>query len=241
MKKLNSIILILLLSVISCTERNKNSDNQYYIENRLSFFDPYEITYADGKYQGDIYIGWIRKPENLLMLHETFKKIGYLKLFSRFNHSNWCGFSLDVSKSTKELIDSLVITYETDSADSKYYNEFWNRRKVERNDSTVFIILKEVSNIVSSKKEISFNNELVNDTLYKLITIREFEDSLNDEKAKENFDYLKSIGMHSSAYNMLYERYRYYDIKWNKEELVKGLKTDTINCRPWAFIEDNTK
>ena len=44
------------------------------------------------------------------------------------------------------------------------------------------------------------------------IEIREFEDSLTNQKAQQNFDYLKSIGLHQSAYNLLYERYRYYDI-----------------------------
>ena len=241
MNKSNYIILFLLLFTISCTERKKNSDNQYYIEKKLSFFDPYEITYSDRKYQGDTYNDWIRKSENLIMLHETFKKIGYQKLFSRFNHSNWCGYSLDVNKPTKELIDSLIVTYNSDTIGSKYYREFWDRRKVEQNDTTVFRIIKEVSNIVYSKKETSLNNNLVNDTLFQLIKIREFEDSLTDKKAKENFDYLNSIGLHSSAYNLLYERYRYYDIKWNQEELVSNLKTDSTNCCPQAFIEDDTK
>jgi hypothetical protein len=241
MNRYFQIILLLTLFSVSCTEKQKGSDNQYYVENKLSFFNPYEISYEDGKYVGETYKKWIREPENLIMVHETFKKIGYKKLFSRFDHSNWCGFSLDVSRPTSELIDSLIITYETDSISSKYFKEFWNRRKAEQNDSTVFGILKEVSSIVYNDKKVHINNSIVNDTLYNLINIREFEDSIDEEKAEENFNYLKSIGLHNSAYNLLYERYRYYDIKWNKEELEKKLNKDTINCCPWAFIEDDTK
>jgi len=241
MNKLSYIISILLLVTFSCTESKKHPDNQYYIENKLSFFDPYETSYANGEYQGKIYDEWIRKPENLLMVHESFKKIGYKKLFSQFDHTNWCGFYLDVNKPTEQLIDSLIITYNSDTINSKYYREFWNRRKIEKNDSVVFEILNEVSSIVYNNNVIPFNSTIANDTLYQLLIIREFEDSLTDKQAQENFDYLKRIGLHNSAYNLLYERYRYYDINWNQEELKQGLINDTINCCPWAFIEDDTK
>jgi hypothetical protein len=241
MIRYNQVIIFLTFFAVSCTQKQKELDNRYYRENKLSFFDPYETSYANGNYLGEVYKKWIRKPENLLMVHETFKKIGYEKLFSRYDHSNWCGFSLNVSRSTSELIDSLITTYESDSIGSTYFKEFWMRRKSEQNDSTIFRILKEVSSIVYSNKEVFVNHSIVNDTLYNLINIREFEDSLNDKKAKENFNYLKAIGMYHSAYNLLFERYNYYDIKWNKDQLEKELKKDTINCCPWAFIEDNTK
>jgi len=236
MKNIFYIITIFLLITVSCNQRKKEPNNQYYIEKKLSFFDPYEIIYANGKYKGNTYKKWIRKPDNLIMLHETFKKIGYKKLFSRFDHTNWCGFYLDVSKPTEELVDSLILTFKADNIESKYYREFWNRRKIEQNDSVIFKILHEVSSIVYSDSVISFNDTFANDTLMQLIEIREFEDSLTDTKAIQ-----KQIGLHNSAFNLLYERYRYYDINWNQEELKQGLKTDTIKCCPWAFIEDDTK
>jgi len=241
-------ILITLSMMISCNSSKtgqKNSlgldMNTYYVEKTLSFFDPYELTYANGKYQGNTYEIWIRKPDNLKMLHETFKKIGYNRMFKRFNDSDYCGFIHDVWKPCHELIDSLIITYTLDTIESKYYREFWNRRIVEKNDSIVFEILKEVSEIVYQDKVVKYDDSFVNDTLFNLLVIREFEDSLTNKKAIENFEYLRKIGLHGSAYNLLYERYGYYDIEWNQDELRATLITDTVNCCPQAFIEDDTK
>ena len=234
-----------MISCRSSDTSQKNSlgldMNTYYIEKKLSFFDPFELTYANGRYQGYTYETWIRKPDNLRMIHETFKKIGYERMFARFNNSDYCGFVHDVWKPCHELIDSLIITYDLDTIASKYYREFWNRRIVEKNDSIVFQILKEVSEIVYQGKEVAYDSNMVNDTLYNLLEIREFEESLTNNKAKENFEYLRKIGLHSSAYNLLYERYQYYDIEWNRDELKATLMTDTINCCPQAFIEDDTK
>jgi hypothetical protein len=103
----------------------------YYFEKKLCFFNPYELTYADGKFQGYTYETRIRQPENLKMVHETFKKIGYKELFSKFNYSEHCGFIHDVWKPCDELIDSLIMTYKIDTIESKYYREFWNRRVIE--------------------------------------------------------------------------------------------------------------
>ena len=227
--------------MVSCQSAKDEPKNQYYVEKKLSFFNPYEITFANGKYQGHTYQNWIRQPQNLKMLHETFKKIGYKKLFLRYDYSDWCGFLHDVRKPCDELIDSLILTYNSDTIKSKYYREFWNRRKIEGNDTIEHEVLKEVSAIVYQDSLITYQDNFVNDTLVQLIEIREFEDSLTNGKARSNFNYLKDIGLHNSAYNLLYERYRYYDIKWNQEELEKTLKKDTANCCPQAFIEDNTK
>ena len=242
------ILLIAIIGLISCQLANDSQKNSlgldigtYYSEKKLSFFDPYEITYADGRFQGYTYETWIRQPENLKMVHETFKKIGYKKLFSKFNYSGYCGFIHDVRKPCDELIDSLILTYKTDTIESKYYREFWNRRINEKNDSIVFEILKEVSYDVYLDSMILYDEKLINDTLLRLIEIRDFDDSLTIKKAKANFEYLKRIGLHGSAYNLLYERYRYYDIEWNQEELKETLIIDTLKCFPYAFIEDDTK
>lgn len=235
LKQIAFILTIISLGTISCQlNQDREIKNEYFIERDLSFFDPYDTDYGRQI--------WIRKPENIRTAHETFKKIGYRRLLSKYDYAtDWCWVLGDVNKPCNEIIDSLLISYSLDSIESKYYREFWNRRKFENNDQTVYEILKEVRAIVYGDSLIQPRAENVNDTLYRLIEIREFEDSLTVKKARENFEYLKVIGLHSSAYNLLYERYRYYGIDWNQEKLEKELKTDTIHCCPWAFIEDNTK
>ena len=140
-----------------------------------------------------------------------------------------------------ELIDSLLLTYKQDTINSKYYREFWLRRSKEQNKEEVYEILSEIASELYEDHLIQPDISLVNDTLYQLIMIREFEDSLTQEVALKNFNYLKEIGMHKSAYNLLYERYLYYDIEWDKEELANQLTKDSVNCCLSAWIEDDTK
>ena len=224
----------LVFGTISCSpEKKTDTENTTFIESKLSFYDPYEKEFTRST--------WIRNSENILTAHETLKKVGYKRLFQKYDYSpDWCWILGDVNNSCEEIIDSLLITYNSET-ESKYYREFWNRRIKEQNDSIVFKVLQEVQTILYSDSTSDFNPDLVNDTLYNVIEIREFEDSLTVDQANENFSYLKRIGLHQSAYNLLYERYRYYDIDWNNNELKKSLKPDTTQCCPWPLIEDDTK
>ena len=229
------ISIFLFLGISSCsTDKKTDSENTSFVESKLSFYDPYDKEFTRSTL--------LRNPENILTAHETLKKLGYDRLFQKYNYSpDWCWILGDVNKPCEEIIDSLLITYNSDNIESKYYREFWNRRIKEQNDSIVFKVLHEVQAILYSDSISEFNPALVNDTLYNVIEIREFEDSLTVEKANKNFSYLKSIGLHQSAYNLLYERYSYYDIDWNQNELKKSLKPDTTKCCPWPLIEDDTK
>lgn len=241
MTKTISVLIICIVFITSCNNNAKTTNNPSYSEQKLSFYNPSVSVFENGKYQGDLFTSWIRKPSNILMVHESFKKIGYLKLHEKFDHQNWCGYSLNVSKPSEELIDSLILTYNSDRIESKYYREFWNRRKVEKNDQIVFSVLKEIYNIIYNDSIVSYNSQFSNDTLIKLIEIREFEDKLTNSKAQSNFEYLKSIGMHRSAYNLLFERYSYQNISWDREMLKSTLKKDSTNTICFPFIEDNTK
>lgn len=185
-----SKFILLLLVIVSCIPEKRTTDNnstipdsdlenktnkspvEYYNEKKLSFFDPYELVYDDGKYQGYTYEKWIRQPDNLRMIHETLKKIGYDKLISNYElTSNPCLLWGYVNRPLNHIIDSLVITYPLDTIETKYYREFWQRRKNEKNDEVVFEILQEVLMILLKDQKVSYNETLVNDTLYNLVII----------------------------------------------------------------------
>jgi hypothetical protein len=245
MRQLFTISTFLLLTTFSCVsnkETNDNARSEYYMENELSFFDPYESIYKDGKYQGYIYETWLRQPDNLRMIHETLKKIGYERLISdnhlTSNPSLLWGY---VRRPINHIIDSLVITYPLDTIDTKYYREFWQRRENENNDEVVFEILQELSKILLKDESIGYNENLVNDTLYNLVIINRLRQNPSTEQAREDFEYLKSIGMHGSAYNLLFENTRYEKIEWNEQELVRELRTDSEKCCPKTWIIDNSK
>jgi hypothetical protein len=232
---MRQLINIGLIFLISCGSPNEKSDNSYYVESRLSFYDPYDNSFTVDK--------WIRKPENIRIAHENFKKYGYDIIFSEkdlFESPCWIpGLDQGVrNKTCKDIIDSLIIHYPDIESAPKYYKEFWTRRKNEGNDTVVFEVLTELKAGLFEKRKIDVRQELVNDTIINLLKIQ--KGPVTDESAIKHFDYLKSIGLNRSAHNLLYERYGYYEVKWDREKLDKGLKKDT-RCCPWAVFEDDTK
>ncbi|MBD98889.1 MAG: hypothetical protein CMO34_03520 [Verrucomicrobia bacterium] len=222
---------------VSCqTDQKDNNepDNQYYIEKSLSFFDPYDNDYT--------YSTWIRKPENIRTAHETFKKIGYYNLLDSSElYQNPCMLWGYVDRPCNEIMDSLLITYPLDTIKPKYYREFWDRRRNENNDKVVFEILSEIHGILFKDSASEYNKNIVNDTLFKLVEIDRVRTNPTENQAKKDFDFLKNIGLHLSAYNVLNEKHTYQKVEWNKDELEKQLKTDTTNCCPTPWIKDDTK
>jgi hypothetical protein len=78
MNRLLTISLLIFL-FLSC-KNDKKSELEFYAENQISFFD-----LRNGDWTKNT---WIRKPENLKMVHESFKKFGYDKLENLIFKSN---------------------------------------------------------------------------------------------------------------------------------------------------------
>lgn len=68
------LLLYGLIILTACGTVDKKIDKSYAFEKALSFYDPYNEDYS--------FNIWIRKTENIRIIHETFKKYGYSKLFS---------------------------------------------------------------------------------------------------------------------------------------------------------------
>ncbi len=142
-------------------------------------------------------------------------------------------------------IDSLVETYSDYQSASKFYREFWMRRKKEKNDSTVFLVLTEVQQIINGDS-VEVRKEMVNQEFRTMIEIvTDWQNGLDNRIALSHFDFLQKEKMHQSAYNLLYENFFYSDLDLKKDSLKKTLTTekvslDTIEQRD-VFITDNTK
>lgn len=65
--------------------------------------------------------------------------------------------------------------------------------------------------------------------------------AITNEKSNQYFEYLKTIGLHASAYNLLYESTPYEKVKWDREKLKQEFKKDAIKCCPTPLVEDNSK
>lgn len=145
-----------------------------------------------------------------------------------------------INRPCVDIIDSLIITYPDIEAAPQYYREFWNRRKKEKNDTTVFAVLKEIKLELKAENPVALDNQLTNDTILNLLRIK-YKQPENVDEATENFEYLRSLGLHQSAYNMLFEWSWYEDIAWDEERLKDSLKQDSASCRAYPVIEDDTK
>ena len=185
---------------------------------------------------------WIKEPKNILMLHETFNKIGYENLISNEDWTSEWNWYLDVKKSPKHLIDSLESTYSNFQESPKYYREFWQRRIDDKNDKVVYRVVKEIKEIILNKNKIAVNEEIVNDTLFQLMTFEYPERILTKNEKDYLLNYLIKIGLHESAYNLVSgENGEVWNQEWVKKEneILPQLNKSEKYQRPW--YEDNTK
>lgn len=226
------ITALLFLLFVACCDVGSQERTPCYIESRPTFFDLRHGDWLANK--------WIRRAENLLTIHETFKKFGYHHLLGTLLTDNPVMIQgIYIKKEGFVLIDSLEETFAQPESAPKYYREFWARRRKEGNDSIVHLILKDI--ILSTQSKLgeftlamTADSTRWNDTLLHLLGIEFRYDSLTNELACEDFETLKRFGFHQSAYNLLYESPTYDKINWNRTELETTLvKSDTFNY-PWV-------
>ncbi len=227
---MNRILPTIFLSFLflSCAN-DKKSELEFYVENQTSFFGLNHSEWTKSS--------WIRKPENLKMVHESFKKFGYNKLEKLIFKSDneFIIHDIYIKRNFENVVDSLQLTYNKPEIQTKYYSEFWNRRKAEKNDSIVYEIIREFNSVKSDKKRLNYENQFINDTLVDLLKIEFDNDILNSKKAKSDFYTLKKYGLHQSAYNLLYERAEYSELELDREKLKKELTKATEFTYPWLM------
>lgn len=235
MKKLFIITGVLIL--LSCGNSNDKKTIPTFQEKELSFL---HLRFGYDKSDK-----WIKRPENILMLHETFMKIGYTNLINKEDwESNW-NWWLDVKRSPKTLVDSLEITYSNYEESEKYYREFWQRRIEEKNDETVYRVVREIKQIMIADERVELDEldqESVNDTLFQLMSFEFPERDLTENEKDSLLSFLIEIGLHESAYNLVSgENGQIWKEEWDKkkEEIIPLLSKSEYYQRPW--FEDNTK
>jgi len=231
MKKL-LIINILIFFLISCSEKQKKEPD-FFIENQTSFFDLRNSDWTKNE--------WIRKPENLKMIHETFKKFGYDKLEKLIDKydNEFLIQNIYIKRNFDSLLDSLELTYQSANNENKYYAEFWKRRKTEQNDSIVYEIIREIKSQKENTEKLICDTKFVNDTLFDLLKIEFYDKYLSNEKAEKDFEKLENYGFHQSAYNLLYERYEYSELNLDRNKMKSKLTKSSKYINPW--FQDNTK
>lgn len=236
------LTIFILTTLISCSSNqrtDKEQTTERYIEQESPFIDLFYYRVKNNL--------WIRQPENIMTVHETFKKSFYQTYLTPevLDQKPFVNGDLYYNVTLRTKIDSLIETYSDYESATKYYREFWTRRKKEKNDSTVFLVLTEVQQIINGDS-VEIRKKMVNEKFGRMIQIvTDWQDGLDEQLALSHFDFLHKENMHQSAYNLLFENFFYSDLDLKSDSLKKTLKTekvsiDTVGQRD-IFIMDNTK
>jgi hypothetical protein len=182
---------------------------------------------------------WIRNSQNIWKTHNVIKNIGYTSFLTHeeFNkpmnfresyggmhQHNWEGQSIS------NVIDSLVLAFEKPKSSSVYYFDFWERREIEETKEVLGSVLKEIKLIYQgnnpASNDLTEESEIQMASLLKLdLELQEFQANPTNQFLWKYFDYLISIGLEHSAYNLTVEEYP--DII-SKNEIIKKLKLDIL-------------
>lgn len=182
---------------------------------------------------------WLRNPDNLMIAFNTFEFVGlenfiskeqyYQKIFDNdYWDYDWKG------KSLYEVCKIMIASYSDSTGIEKYYQDFWERRRLEDNDLATFDILKRIDEIYTSKSEVDIKTSKDYDTLmYRLLNYDiklQKADSLRQKKIiVEYFDYLKRVDLEHSAYNLIFETGPFQHLNINRDSLLLTLHYDTIS------------
>lgn len=139
-------------------------------------------------------------------------------------------------------IDSLIYYYPENQLAPKYYKEFWLRRSTENNDSTVFIVLTEIQQILKGNS-VGGRQQYIDPTFGQMIQIMlDWQNKVDEQTALRHFDFLKKNNLHQSAFNLLYENFVYDNLELDREQLRTTLTSEyNVDKDRSVFIIDNTK
>jgi glutamyl/glutaminyl-tRNA synthetase len=211
---INKLLLFIIVALFaSCKSELKETKNSNFIESHPAFFELHNGNWLVNS--------WIRKPANLLMVHETFRKFGYQKLLLNEMASNpIIRNGIYINKMGKNLLDSLAISYQNPKITDSYYIDFWKRREKENNEKIVCKILLEIKSASEDPTKTKTGlNVKVNDTLLSLLEVEYGNKIITPNIAIANFNKLKKLGFNQSAYNLLYECTNYENVKWDRDIL----------------------
>ncbi len=193
---------------------------------------------------------WLRQEENLWQTYNILKKIGIERIISRADYTQILFNDSSMSKdwkavSLKDVVRNMIDSYDMQNDTTDYYQKFWQRRKHESNAEIVLKIIKDMDSFYTTSKHIEIEEDIINQDLYHLIKynveLNECDSLMSYDIALDYFQYLKSIGLHHSAYNLIFETDIINDLKINKDSLLQTLSFDTIPEEHYWYSRNNAQ
>lgn len=180
---------------------------------------------------------WLRNSENLWGTFNILKELRLETFISRKKYNkplfedehwdyDWEGLSLN------QIVQELINSFNKDYSTTEYYTKFWKRRFAEGNQQTVLRILQQTDSIYNYDGIVSIDSTSINQELKQIIK-GNVELNLADSTKLPNqalsyFDLLRSMGLHHSAYNLIFEVNGIKNIAVNRDSLLKTIEYDTI-------------
>jgi len=181
---------------------------------------------------------WIRQSENMIVFFNTVNRIGLEKFISKedFNkklfEDDYWDFDWE-AKSLNNICKSLISCFNDTTGHEQYFIKFWDRRRAENNEQSVYDILCKIDNVYNQNLVDQHKiSEQYDTTMFNLLsfdTELHFADSVQRKKIIiEYFDYLRAKGLNHSAYNLIFEIKEYQDISLHRDSLLQVLQPDTL-------------
>jgi len=252
----------LLIFLLAAACASLNSQNRYFIPKHEAQFDflgevPSFILKSDStSYLGNKYLDfvsynlgfaindWKRDSTNMLRVHTALKRIGYQNFISKEEFHNVVGNKTWASLHCSARLDSFLHYLDTPSTDtSNYYYKFWQRRKTDGNYQTLSCILREIKDIYQDAPPQCTNISLEDDTLYQLMAFdyalgREQDSMQIKKQGLAYFNYLKSLGLESSAFNLIEHVPLLTQVQLNRDSLISTIPHDTVPSDDWSWAYD---
>jgi hypothetical protein len=188
---------------------------------------------------------WLRNPKNLETAYYTMKWVGLNEFISvkeyHSNNNDFCCNNDWKNKSLDDIVKGFIASDTINSTD-KYYKEFWNRRRNEKNLSTFYKILLELNGIYNGK-ELKYEDGPIDETLAQFLTydfkLMKADSNEYNAVAKKYANYLSSVGLHYSAYKLIFHNSRFVEEEKFQNDLLINLPHDTLSKNEWNLLDDN--
>ncbi|MDF1699508.1 MAG: hypothetical protein P1U56_26885 [Saprospiraceae bacterium] len=187
---------------------------------------------------------WVRDPSNLKIFYGTVRKIGLEKFISAndfhnpfftndFATSNW------KNKSLSTILNDFIDSYGDAGFKDRYYVKFWQRRKEEQNEETVWEIFKDIQAFYQLKPSslILPINDTLHDILFYEVQFANKLDSPNVEAIISHASILIQHDLHASAYNFIQVQLDHFQ-NAQLDSLLQTIVVDSVPCSEhWKWRE----
>jgi hypothetical protein len=184
---------------------------------------------------------WVRDAENLRVLHETLKFVGYRRLAERF------AFEFDdqlvtaqfYSRRSGRAILEDLFACEMRNECGDYARGFFARRARDDTLAVSRAIIREVGRILLLGEAVPVRERYVHPVLAELLRIEFPKRPPDAETARGQIRFLLRHGFHQSAYNLLYERGEFIELDLDRATLAAEFERTAESLPAW--FEDDSK